>query len=384
MDFRKIISDDKIVEIQLSSFNTEDGVTEYQALFSVTDPSLPFSEQLQSLQQAYTYMTRSILADNAIAVFRRYFLSDATNQADLVMAWECENSFCALSIVQQAPLNGSKIAMWTYWQTDMAVQNYDNGLVEATHNGYHHFWGGGSCNRASNSEYQTRLLLNDYVLQLTEQGCRLADDCIRTWFFVQNVDVNYAGVVKARKEVFITQNLTEKTHYISSTGIEGRHADPNVFVQMDTYAVKGLQPGQIQFLYAPTHLNPTYEYGVTFERGTAVTYGDRKQIFISGTASIDNKGEIVYPGNILKQTERMLENIETLLQEASAGLQDIMQAIVYLRDPADYVVVKQYIESRYPSLPHLIVHAPVCRPGWLIETECIAVVPADVPQYACL
>lgn len=153
---------------------------------------------------------------------------------------------------------------------------------------------------------------------------------------------------------------------------------------MDTYAVKGLQPGQIQFLYAPTHLNPTYEYGVTFERGTAVTYGDRKQIFISGTASIDNKGEIVYPGDILKQAERMLENIDVLLQEAGAGLQDIMQAIVYLRDPADYVVVKQYIESRYPSFPHLIVHAPVCRPGWLIETECIAVVPADEPQYACL
>lgn len=89
-------------------------------------------------------------------------------------------------------------------------------------------------------------------------------------------------------------------------------------------------------------------------------------------------------GDILKQTERMLENIDTLLQEAGGGLQDIMQAIVYLRDPADYVVVKQYIESRYPSFLHLIVHAPVCRPGWLIETECIAVVPADAPQYACL
>ena len=80
----------------------------------------------------------------------------------------------------------------------------------------------------------------------------------------------------------------------------------------------------------------------------------------------------------------MLENIDTLLQEAGGGLQDIMQAIVYLRDPADYVVVKQYIESRYPSFLHLIVHAPVCRPGWLIETECIAVIPADAPQYACL
>ena len=43
-------------------------------------------------------------------------------------------------------------------------------------------------------QYQTRLLLNDYVMQLMEQGCKLADNCLRTWFFVQNVDVNYAGV----------------------------------------------------------------------------------------------------------------------------------------------------------------------------------------------
>lgn len=112
--------------------------------------------------------------------------------------------------------------------------------------------GGGSFNRAANSEYQTRLLLNDYVMQLMEQGCKLADNCIRTWFFVQNVDVNYAGVVKARNEVFVTQDLTEKTHYISSTGIGGRHADPKVTVQMDTYAVDGLKSEQIHYLYAPT------------------------------------------------------------------------------------------------------------------------------------
>ena len=29
-------------------------------------------------------------------------------------------------------------------------------------------------------------------------------------------------------------------------------------------------------------------------------YGDRKQVFISGTASIDNRGRIVYPGDIVK------------------------------------------------------------------------------------
>ena len=80
---------------------------------------------------------------------------------------------------------------------------------------------------------------------------------------------------------------------------------------MDSYAVDGLEPGQIQFLYAPTHLNPTYEYGVTFERGTAVTYGDRKQVFISGTASIDNRGEIVYPGDIVTVSYTHLRAHET-------------------------------------------------------------------------
>ncbi|WP_455638905.1 Rid family hydrolase [Parabacteroides sp.] len=383
MTFTANTYEQNTIQAQISSFEGKGGVTEHHVMLSVTDSSLPFDEQLDKLQTAYNKLTKEELR-NAVAVFRRYFLSDAANQAEKLIERECENPYCALSVVQQAPLNGTKIALWAWLQTDMATATYNSGMFEASHNGYRHLWNGGANNKASTSEYQTRLLLSDYVLQLTEQHCTLADNCIRTWFFVQNVDVNYAGVVKARKEVFITQNLTEKTHYISSTGIEGRHADPNVLVQMDAYTVDGLQPDQIQFLYAPTHLNPTYEYGVTFERGTAVSYGDRKHVFLSGTASIDNKGEIVYPGDIFKQTERMFENISVLLQEAGASVGDIMQAIVYLRDPADYEVVDRYIRTRYPDLPHLIVLAPVCRPGWLIETECIATIPADLPQFPCL
>ncbi len=375
MEYRTKQYRDKATNAQISTFTGQGGTTEYHLLLHCTDPARPFVEQLQNIQQTYAAIVEQELPDTAIAVFRRYFLSDTANQADLVMGWECENAFCTLSVVEQAPGNGTKIALWTWFQTGVVAETLPNGMLRAERNGYTQLWTGSAFNHAATSEYQTRLLLNDYVLQLTEQGCKLATDCIRTWFFVQNVDVNYAGVVKARKEVFVTQGLTEKTHYIASTGIGGRHADPAVFVQMDTYAVHGLLPGQIRFLFAPTHLNPTYEYGVTFERGTCVTYGDRRHVFISGTASIDNRGEILYPGDVRMQAERMMENIHALLQEAGATMADVMQAIVYLRDSADYVVVKHYLESHYPSLPHLVVHAPVCRPGWLIETECIAVIP---------
>ena len=359
---------------EIFKYEVEAGVSEYHVMIHATRPEATYEEQLNAVVDTYCQLRESEL-QGAVAIFKRYFLSDAANQADMLLALSAECSDCALSVVEQPPLNGTKIALWVYLQKGVETQVLHNGLFEVRHGAYRHLWGGGSFNRAANSEYQTRLLLNDYVMQLMGQRCTLASHCVRTWFFVQNVDVNYAGVVKARKEVFITQNLTEKTHYIASTGIEGRHADPSVLVQMDSYAVDGLEPGQIQFLYAPTHLNPTYEYGVTFERGTAVTYGDRKQVFISGTASIDNRGEIVYPGDIVKQTERMMENISVLLKEADATTRDITQAISYLRDMADYAVVKKYFEAHYADLPHLIVLAPVCRPGWLIETECIAVVP---------
>lgn len=381
MNYIKKEYKDKAIEAQIASFTGVGGVTEYQVILSVTNPFLPFVEQLINIQQTYVDILKDVLEGNPVPVFRRYFLSDATNQADLVMSWECEHTFCALSLIQQAPMNGTKIAMWTYLQTDVIADSFKSGMLGVKHGNYTHYWSGGAYNKASNSEYQTRLLLNEYIMQLTEQGCKLSENCIRTWFFVQNVDVNYAGVVKARKDVFFTQNLTEKTHYIASTGIEGRHAYPNVYVQMDAYAVKGIKPEQIQYLYAPSHLNPTYEYGVTFERGTAVTYGDRKHVFISGTASINNQGEILYPGDILKQAERMMENISTLLNEAGAKVSDIGEAVVYLRDTADFAVIDRFFHERYPELPHIIVHAPVCRPGWLIETECFAIIPVDEPRF---
>lgn len=364
-------SNDTITEISRYEF-AAGGVSEYHVMLHATNPKQSYKEQLEAVQNAYYSLLEGELK-GAVAVFKRYFLSDAANQEDLLLAATTESSDCALSIVEQAPLNGTKVALWVYLQQGVETRVLHNGLFEVKHGAYRHFWGGSAYNRAANSEYQTRLLLNDYVMQLMEEGCKLADNCIRTWFFVQNVDVNYGGVVKARNEVFVTQNLTEKTHYIASTGICGRHADPKVLVQMDTYAVAGLQPGQVHYLYAPTHLNPTYEYGVSFERGTYVDYGDRRHVFISGTASINNKGEVVYPGDIVKQTRRMWENVEALLKEADCTFEEVGQMIVYLRDPADYAVVKELYDSRFPGKPKVFLHAPVCRPGWLIEMECMAI-----------
>ena len=365
---------------EISKFEVEGGVTEYHVMVHATRPEQSFQEQLDAVLNAYYNLIDTELK-GASSVIKRYFLSDAANQYDTLLASVPEAPACACSVVEQAPLNGTKVALWAYLLTDIGAGSFNEELYRVQHGAYTHLWGGTSVSHAPSSEEQTSLLLKHYVMQLLSNGGHLADDCIRTWFFVQNVDVNYAGVVKARNEEFFTQNLTSKTHFISSTGINGRNADPSVLVQLDTYAVLGLKPEQIKFLYAPTHLNPTYEYGVSFERGTRVDYGDRRQVFISGTASIDNKGNVLHVGDIRRQTERMWENVDALLSEAECGFEDVGQMIVYLRDVADYAVVNEMFEKRFPGIPRVIVHAPVCRPGWLIEMECMATKEVKNEEY---
>lgn len=361
----------------------EDGgvASEFHVMLHCTYPGGTWEEQLHAVHEAYALLLEDNVLQGAEAVFKRYFLSDAANQVDYLQAVLVEQGGCACSVVEQPPLDGTKVALWVYLLKGVQSRSLGGGIFEVQHGTYRHLWCGTAFNRAASAEYQTRLLLNDYVMQLAQQGLRLAYHCIRTWFFVQNIDVNYGGVVKARNEVFVTQDLTEKTHYIASTGIGGRHADPKVLVQMDAYAVGGLVPGQVRYLYAPTHLNPTYEYGVSFERGTCVDYGDRRHVFISGTASINNRGEVMFARDIRRQTERMWENVGALLAEAGCTFDDMGQMIVYLRDLADYGVVSALYRDRFPGTPTVFVLAPVCRPGWLIEMECMGVKTVSRPEY---
>jgi len=356
------------------SFERKEGIKEYHAILHVTDNKKTFNQQLDALMNAYQQLMGNELK-GAVSVFKRYFLSDSANQADEVAA--ADTSDCAKSLVEQAPLDGTKIALWVYLMTDVETRVLPSELFEVRHGQYRHLWNASAHNMAANSEYQMRLLFNEYVMQLAQEGCTLEANCLRTWLFVNDIDLNYGGVVRARNQVFFTQGLTNNTHFIASTGIGGRMHDPNVLTMMDNYAVAGIQKEQITYLYAPTHLNRTSDYGVSFERGTRIDYGDRRHVLISGTASINNKGLVVHQKDVVKQTQRMWENVEALLKEADCTYDDVAEIIVYLRDSSDYAVVKELFDERFPNKPFVIVRAAVCRPDWLIEMECMAVKAID-------
>ena len=199
-------------------FDNGTEVKEYHAMIHVVEKGMPYAKQLEAVMNAYNGLLSQI--PNARAVFKRYFLSDAANQADDVIMADVTD--CAKSIIQQAPLDGTKIALWVYLMTNIQTSITKSGLYEVSHGEFRHLFNASAHNLAANSEYQMRLLFNEYIMQLAEEGCTLSENCIRTWLFVNDIDLNYGGVVRARNQVFFTQGLTVHTHFISSTGIGGR------------------------------------------------------------------------------------------------------------------------------------------------------------------
>ncbi len=383
MKYESIIFKELGVRAELSSFNPEGKTTEQHAILHVEPRGEDFASQLNRIDSAELSLLALPQCANSQVIFKRYFLSDATNQQPLISEkgkQKSEKSLSSVSCIQQPPLDGSKVAVWLYLVQNMDIENHD-GLIIASHNGYRHLWKMGMHEHKGDSAWQTESLLIDYEETLQRYGATLADNCIRTWFYVRDVDTQYAGMVKARRENFEEQGLTQNTHFIASTGIGGSPADTRALVQLGTYALIGFEPEQQRYLYAKTHLNSTYEYGVTFERGTRIDYGDRRHVYISGTASINNKGEVVHVGDIVRQTHRMWDNVEALLAEAETSFDDVAQIIVYLRDIADYDTVRTLFHERFPETPCVFTLAPVCRPTWLIEMECVAIRPNANPAF---
>lgn len=404
---RKKIEDSHATTL-MSIFETASGVREYHVMIRPAESDATLADQLRAVADGLRRLCEGTCR-GASVLMQRMYLSDASNQQvemDRVLQFfeTVPGQHLSVAYVQQPSLGGEKVVLYAVLISDLRILSSDSSVRLGAHGAYTHVWHNDSssyrCDMQNSDEkdiiYEAlsdarrckshvAYGLLSWFSNFLEDGfaSTLADNCVRTWFFVHDIDRNYREVVDDRNKLFAEQGLTTKTHYISSTGIGATHVSPDV-VGFNAYAVIGLQPGQMTYLYAPTHLNRTSDYGVSFEHGTRVDYGDRRHLFISGTASIDNKGQIVAPGDIKGQTRRMCDNVEALLAEGGCDFDDVMHLIVYLRDPADYAFVRGYFSERFPSVPRLIVHAPVCRPGWLVEMECMAVREQSDPRYPAL
>ena len=322
-----------------------------------------YEERLVELYDSVKSYLEAEQRENRRLSYTKVFLSDISNQEEQLRQSPLMTELIgrsACTIIQQSPIGGAKVGLLL--KTSDEPDGFTLHSLRLTDDEVMNF----------GSYMQTVMLFDKYIALLEAEGLNLKEHCVRTWLYVRDIDTNYDGVVKARNDIFRQHGLTVDTHFIASTGIGGRAMGKNVCVAIDFLTARDIRPEDKLYLKALDHLNPTHEYGVAFERGVRVALPTKYEYFISGTASINHRGEVINVGNVTKQTERLLENIGALLADGGATMADVKYFIVYLRDLADVQAVDDYMAKAYPDVPRIITHANVCRPAWLVEMECIA------------
>ncbi|MBN1757281.1 MAG: hypothetical protein JW863_03130 [Chitinispirillaceae bacterium] len=384
--------------VKCSSFTTPSGVTE-SFLTGISREGVPLREALEELSASYLAALQENGLDLSTQQFIRIYLSDISNDQKWLLDSELNRiaSFSAFSVLEQAPLGNAEFGIFAYHikSSDDSFKcepvsvdgEYNNQTIISRGNNYSLLWTSNCISTGGefDSYRQTQDIFASLSASLHNFGMTIRNNMIRTWIFVRDVDNHYRGMVKARREYFEKIGLTAETRYIASTGIQGNCFDHSTLVTLDALSVQNIREEQIIRMTARENLSDTIVYGVTFERGFRIRYGDRSHLYISGTASIDADGNTIYLSDVRMQTERTLDNIEALLRPHNATISDMQYLIVYLRNVKHWTQIQDILVARIPqSVPILPVMAPVCRPNWLVEMEGIGIIPdaTSFPSFA--
>jgi 2-iminobutanoate/2-iminopropanoate deaminase len=120
--------------------------------------------------------------------------------------------------------------------------------------------------------------------------------------------------------------------------------------------------------------------GGAFSAGVEAPAG--RTVYVSGQVAMDAEGNVVGEGDVAAQTEKVLENVVVVLEEAGGSLEDVVKVTVFLTDMGAYdrvhEVRRRYFEEPYPASSMVEVSALI-DPRLLVEIEAVAVIPSGMP-----
>lgn len=354
-------------------FDTDIGLTESHFILRCL-PNISLSESLEQIHNEYNELINLGEPKRLFPFYTRIFLSDVENQSEIVKQSQIFKrlSLGAIRLVGNAPLDSGKVSIISYHIQNMGLeiirtQNVNSNSINCKGKNYKLsvFANLGNSN-AKDVKSQSDLLFSEF--QPKNSPKKLNKELVRTWVSVRDIDNNYLPFVESRRNFFVNNKFAD--FFPASTAVEGRSENPSQLVSIDAITINGMADAQITKMEALSNMPNTMKYGVTFERGLRLLFGDRTKFLISGTASIDDEGNVIHLGNIAKQTESAINNINALISNYNIDFDNFAYLLVYIRDAKDYSEVKSTLANLLGNSPFIsYIQSSICRTQWLIEID---------------
>lgn len=103
-------------------------------------------------------------------------------------------------------------------------------------------------------------------------------------------------------------------------------------------------------------------------------------VFTAGQIALDPATGKLVPGDIAAQTERVLQNLQAVLEAAGSGLGHVVKTTVFLQDMAEFAAMNAVYGRYFPDPPpaRSTVAVAGLPLGARVEIEAVALV-TDVP-----
>lgn len=238
---------------------------------------------------------------------------------------------------------------------------------------------------------QTKEMFDRANHLLKEEGASFRN-VVRTWIYLSKILEWYEKFNEVRNDRFFDFGLfqdpeaerqeAEQVYMPASTGIEGDNPVGSAGT-MDVFAVVPSDADTVEIEpITGIEQKSAFRYGSAFSRAMRITETDCTHILVSGTASIDEKGDTVFVGDTRAQMRKTIEIVNALIQSQGATLANICDTTVFLKDAKDIEIWREVSrEKGLEMMPQVCMVADVCRDDLLFELDAnVAVLHQDLPK----
>jgi len=193
---------------------------------------------------------------------------------------------------------------------------------------------------------------------------------VRTWFYLDKI-LDWYDLFNQTRTPFLKARGAFEGLVPASTGI----GIPNRFgaeVVAGALAIKS-KGATVKEVSSPLQ-GSALDYKSSFSRAVEVERAGRRELYISGTASIEPDGATAFVDDPKAQIELTMQVVAAILHSRQMDWSDTTRAIAYIQDPKNAPLFADYLHTHgLEKLPLTWMHADVCRDDLLFELELDAV-----------
>ena len=265
---------------------------------------------------------------------------------------------CAISGIDLTPIYLENKIVGKYYETNDAKYCYLGNIHSNNSNQ-------SNAEQAKDAYIMIKDILTRFDMKFT--------DITRMWNYLSDLLTWYGDFNKMRTKFFTNEGLFKTNFTPSATGIGVANIAGMSYVG-NLLAIKPKNSNiTIKEVESPLQCS-AQDYRSSFSRLAKVEGNGLRQLYISGTASIEPMGKTVNLNDVKGQIELTMQVVSAMLTSQEMDWSNVSDSIAYFTKLEDIDIFYNFLKTNgYPNFPVTISHANICRDNLLFEIEVDAI-----------